>query len=36
MNPVHEHCSSQIFLKKKVFIIKLNNNKIKLDKIFEK
>ena len=36
MNPIHEHCSSQIFSKKKcVLIIKLNKNKIKLDKIFK-
>ena len=30
MNPVHEHCSSQIYF----FFIKLNKNQIKLDKIF--
>ena len=37
MNPVHEHCSSQNFPKKKIFI-KLNKIKIKsikFDKIFK-
>ena len=31
MNPVHEHCSSQNFPKKKIFI-KLNENEIKSNK----
>ena len=37
VNPVHEHCSSRNFSKKKIFFKKKKlKNQIKFDKIFEK
>ena len=38
VNPVHEHCSSQLFFAKTniLNLIKIKSNQIKFDKIFEK